>query len=111
MLIDRGETPKQPYYIFIVKYRENLNKDPWEIGKAYSRRDDINFRPLNVAEAIALCIHTDVLCWYDVWCAGSYMGHRGGVVVPCITMKNNQPVLTIEPSFSDKEAVSPMCRY
>ena len=100
---DKMDVEKWPYYIISIEYWDkNLNKNPWEVQKAYADRresEHLHYRPLTIAETIALCIHTDILSWYDVWCCASFC-HVG---MPRIRVKEGQPVLECVEEFSSQQ--------
>ncbi len=62
--------PTDPYYILEVENgRETVRKDPRDVEKDIGRKE--KRRGMTIDEAIALCIHTDVLSHHQLLAVGS----------------------------------------
>jgi hypothetical protein len=90
---DTVETPQEPYYIFDVEDGESMcGVAPLQAAKlirAQSRRG------LTDVEAIALCLHKDVLAHHYVDAIASQYNEDGKMGVPSVIMKAGRPRLAI----------------
>ena len=102
---DECVTPDGPYYIFNVEDgRATINKNP---GEAIEILKNQSRSPLTLAEAIALCIHTDKLI--NIYACGSRYEFPHNV--PYIYLAHGQPCLhycTLNGSYGGPTG-SPSC--
>jgi hypothetical protein len=81
-LTDSVNTPDEPYFIFNVSEgKDTTSKSPEEGEKMVK---DQNRSCLTIDEGIALCVHSNVLSRYYVFCSGSRYVLSGKVPIVCL---------------------------